>query len=358
MKFEKFSKGKHFTLGLELELRILSRLDLIPSNEYDYILSNISEKYKKNLSSEFLASMIEINTPIFYENKKLINFLKEIINELKKVAKNKNLYLQANGCLAQKHRNIKINPKNRYEKLHKEHQILLDNFSICGTHIHVGFENFNKALIAFNYSIYYLPLFVALSASSLFYNNKNTGIHSYRTKIFDRLPKSSLPEYFDSFEEMQYVYELLEKSNIIDSTKDIWWDLRIQSKLKTLEFRICDSINDFDRLEVMIDLLKAICKLSQIEEPVKLPMQVLKQNMWSATRDSMDGKMVTTNGLKSIRNIFTSLLKKIEMHSLLSKKSIIKAKEIIAKKSISLEMLEIYEKTKSFKKIDKLGVFK
>ncbi len=358
MKFEKFSNGKHFTLGLELELRILSRFDLIPSNEYSYILSNISAKYKKNLTSEFLASMIEINTPIFNENKKLINFLKEIINELKKVAKNKNLCIQASGCLAQKHRNIKINPNNRYEKLYEEHQVLLEDFSICGTHIHIGFEDFNKALKAYNYSIYYLPLFVALSASSLFYNNKNTGIHSYRTKIFDRLPKSSIPEYFNSFEDMQYVYELLEKSNVIDSTKDIWWDLRIQSKLKTLEFRICDAICDFDRLEIVIDLIKATCKLSQIEEPIKMPMQVLKQNMWSASRYSMDGEMVTINGSKKIRSILTSLLEKIDDYSLLSKESIKKAKEIIVKKSISQEMFNVYEKTKSFKKIDELGVFK
>lgn len=358
MKFEKFSAGEDFTLGIELEVRILDELDLIPCNEYDYIFSNINKKYKKYISREFLDSMLEINSPIFYKNKDLIKFLREIINELKKVTKNKDMCIQASGSFAQKNKNIKINSTNRYKKIYDEHQILLDNFSICGTHVHIGFEDFDKALKAYNYSIYYLPLFVAISASSVFYNNTNTGIHSYRTKIFDRLPKSSIPEYFDSFEDMKNLYELLEKSKVINSAKDIWWDIRIQSQIKTLEFRICDAINDLDRLEFIVDLLKVICQLSQIEKPIKMPMQVLKQNMWSATRYSMDGEMVTLNGLETIRNILATLIKKAEENFLLSKKSILKAKDLINKKSIAKEMIEVYEKNKSFKEIDKLGVFR
>ena len=358
MKFEKFSDGKHFTLGMELELRILNSFDLTPCNEFDYIYSNIDEKYKKNLAQEFLGSMLEINSPICDKEEQLIEFLKNIIKNLNKIAQKRDLIFQTSGSFAQKNCNMKINKTKRYKELYDEHKILLDEFSICGTHVHIGFEDSNKALKAYNYSIYYLPLFLALSASSVFYDNVNTGIHSYRTKIFDRLPKASIPEYFDTIDEMKELYEFLYETKVIKSTKDIWWDVRIQPHFKTLEFRICDAINDFDRLEVILGLLKAICQLSQIDKTIKMPMQVLKQNMWSATRYSMDGNMVTNKGRIPIREMLYNLLQKIEENSLLTEEFINKAKKIIDKKSIAQEMIEIYKKTNSLKEVERLGVFK
>ena len=84
MIFDKFTNGYIFTLGAELELRILNKDDLSISNEYDYFKSNINDKYKNNITSEFLKSMIEINTPVFNNLQDLINYFKEIIKELNK----------------------------------------------------------------------------------------------------------------------------------------------------------------------------------------------------------------------------------------------------------------------------------
>lgn len=358
MEFEKFNSGNHLSIGVELEVRILNKKSLDLENEYDYIYSNISSRYKNNITSEFLSSMLEINSPIFYHEKDLVLYLKDIIFELNKISSKKNLLIQTNGSYVQKSDNIKINSSNRYNKLLEEHQVLLENFSICGTHVHIGFKDFGKALKAYNYSLYFLPLLVALSASSVFFNEENSGIHSYRTKVFDRLPKASIPEYFSSYEEMKELFDLLEKSKVISSIKDIWWDVRIQPTFKTLEFRICDAVHDLDRLEVIICLLKVICELSQKEEIIKMPMQVLKQNMWSATRYSMSGNMITKNGLVSIRDMLLDLIEKADENKFISKSSFLKAKEMIMKKSISQEMLEIYEKTKNLKEVERLGVFK
>jgi len=357
MKFEKFDDGNHFTLGVELELRLLDKHKLSLQNEYNYIFSNINENYKKNLASEFLGSMVEINTPIFHYEKDLVNFLKEIISNMDEIALKKNLCLQTSGTYAQENNNTKVNPCERYDELYDEHQILLDNFSICGTHVHIGFEDFDKALKAYNYSLYYLPLFIALSASSVFFNNIDSGIHSYRTKIFDRLPKASIPEYFDNYEEMKSVYDLLFENKVIKSTKDIWWDVRIQPHFKTLEFRVCDAMSDLDRLEVIIALFKALCQLSQIEETTKMPLQILKQNMWSATRYSMSGSMITNKGLISIRESLNSLIEKAYKNSFLNKEIYEKAKKIVLEKSISQNMIDVHNRTKDFKEVDRLGVF-
>ncbi|WP_321313766.1 YbdK family carboxylate-amine ligase [Halarcobacter sp.] len=358
MEFKRFKSGNNFSIGVELELRVLDKTNLLPINEYEYIISNIDKKFKNNITKEFLDSMLEINTPVFYDEKQLILYLKEIISNINGILKNKNLLLQTNGTYAQKCTNINISDNKRYKEIYDEHKALLKNFSICGTHVHIGFKDFEKALKAYNYSIYYLPLFVALSASSIYYDGEDTGIHSFRTKIFERLPKASIPEYFDTFEQMQNLYNLLEDSEVINSTKDVWWDVRIQPELKTLEFRVCDASNDFDRLELIITLFKLICKLSQNEELIKMPMQILKQNLWSATRYSMDGKMITKNGVVKIRKMLKDIIKKGLEISFYDKQSYDKAIKIVEDKSISQQMIELYKETKDLKKIEELGVFK
>lgn len=356
MNFEKFENGNHFTIGVELELRLLDRFELTPQNEFEYISSNVADKYKQNLAKEFLGSMVEINTPIFNNEEDLINYLREIIEDINRVALEKKMCLQTSGTFAQKSTNIKINSNPRYEKLYEEHKVLLDDFAICGTHVHIGFEDFDKALKAYNYSLFYLPLLVALSASSVYNDGMDTGIHSYRTKIFSRLPKASIPDYFDSYEQMKELYDVLYNSQVIETTKDIWWDVRIQPHFKTLEFRVCDAVADLDRLEVCAAISKAICQLSQIEEVTKMPMQVLKQNMWSATRYSMDGKMVTREGLLSIREVLQDIVKRAYDNSFFTKQMYEKANKIIKEKSISQKMIEVYNRTKSLKEVERLGV--
>lgn len=358
MILNNFKNAKDFSIGAELELRILKKDTLKASNEYKYFENNISKKYKKYITPEFLQSMIEINTPVFDKPKDLINFFQEIIQELNFLANKKDLLLQTSGAPALLQEKIEISSNERYLKFYEEYKILLDNFFICGLHIHIGFETFDKALKAFNFSLEYLPVFVALSASSPFFNGDETGIHSYRTKIFDRLAKGSIPQYFDSYSQMKECYEILYDTKVIKSSKDIWWDIRIQDNLKTLEFRVCDAINDFERLEVIIGLAKAICKLSQEEETRYLMQQILKQNMWKATRYSMNADFIKGKKIIKIRDFIFELLEKLLKKALIDKTFYKKAKKLVKKDSIAKKMIKEYKKTKDLTKVEKLGILK
>lgn len=357
LRFEKFKNGYTYTLGAELELRILNKSDLSSANEYDYFKKNLGDRYKDNITSEFLKSMIEINTPVFNNLSDLISYFKDIIEELVCLASKKDLLLQSTGASASKQNNFELSSNERYLELSNEHQILLDDFSICGLHVHVGFKNFDKALKAFNFSLIYLPIFVALSASSVYSNGKNTGIHSYRTKIFDRLPKASIPEYFEDYAQMQKVYSTLYHTGVIESEKDIWWDVRIQPTLRTIEFRVCDAIHDFDRLEIIIGLAQTICKLSEYEDVTYEPMQILKQNMWKAARYSMDADLIYKNKKLSIRDVIFDLLDLAFKNELIDEEFLDKARVIVCEDSIAKKMIEIYEKTNDIKEVERIGVF-
>lgn len=356
MIFKKFDNGQDQSVGAELELRLLCKNDLSLQNEFSYIYENIPAQYKNNLASEFLASMVEINSPVYQTPQEIAHYFKSCVNAIQQCATKKGIIAATSGAYSLKSNDIIISNNERYKKLFDEHKILLDDFHICGLHVHIGFENFDEALQAFNFSLKFLPFLVALSASSAFFNGKLTGIHSYRTKIFDRLPKASIPEYFDTYEQMKALLDILYENEVIKSEKDIWWDIRIQPNLKTIEFRVCDGVADFERLEAIIALVKGICSYSKIAPIQKLPMQILKQNMWSATRYSMDAEFISGKSKTSIKDAMRQLVKELIEHNMLDSKELVL--NYIEKPSVAQEMIQKYKQSNDLIEVEKIGLFK
>lgn len=358
MDFEKFKDGKEFSLGAELETRLLHKDTLDLANEYNFIYDNLDIKYKKNISPEFLNSMVEINSPVFSHAYEIREYFQKAIKAIRNVASKKSLVVGTSGSYCLKNKNIKISENERYETILNEHQILLRNFHICGLHVHVGFKDFNQALAAYNFSLKYIPLLLALSTSSPFFNGKSTGLNSYRQIIFDELPKAGIPQYFDSYEEIKSLYDLLEITDVIKSQKDIWWDLRIQPNLKTLEFRVCDAVNDFERIEIIIALTQAICKFSTMSKVEKLPRQVLKQNIWNAARYGLDGELIYEGKKESIKDVIKNLSMEFFALDIIDEELQKKIEKIINSQSISSKMIQKYEETNSLLEVEKMGLFK
>lgn len=358
MNFEKFKNGTEFSVGAELELRLLHADTLKLANEYDYIYENIDKKYKENISPEFLKSMVEINSPVFDTPQEIKEYFEKCVKAIKHIAEKKSLLISSSGAYSLKNNNIEINENSRYEAILNEHQILLRNFNICGLHVHVGFKDFNQALKAYNFSMKYLPIFLALSCSSAFFNEEYTGLHSYRQIIFDELPKAGLPEYFDSYKEIKELYDLLETTGVINTQKDVWWDLRIQPNLKTLEFRVCDAMNDFNRIEIIIALIQAICKFSDISEVKKLPKQILKQNIWSAVRYGLKGDIIFEESKYTIKEAIINLSMELFSVDIIDEALQLKIEKLVNTDTISEKMIKVYEQTNDIYDVERIGVFK
>jgi len=357
MDFEKFKNGTEFSVGAELELRLLHKETLQLANEYDYIYENLDDKYKNNITPEFLRSMVEINSPVFNTALEVKEYFQKCVKSIKQIAEKKSMIISSSGAYSLKNNNIEINENPRYETILQEHQILLRDFNICGLHVHVGFKDFNQALKAYNFSMKYLPLFLSLSCSSPFFDGKNTGLHSYRQIVFDELPKAGIPQYFDSYEEIKALYDLLESTEVINSQKDVWWDLRIQPNLKTLEFRVCDAMNDFNRIEVIVALVQSLCKYSTISKVEKLPRQILKQNIWSAVRYGLDGDIIFKDKKYSIKQAIKNLSMELFAVDIIDEELQKKIEKIISQETIAAKMIATYESTNDMKEVEKIGVF-
>lgn len=168
---------------------------------------------------------------------------------------------------------------------------------IFGLHVHVGMENREMAIHIANSVRYFLPHIFALSTNSPFWEGRNTGFKSFRTKVFDKFPRTGIPDYFASIEEYDNYIKLLVKTNCIDNAKKVWWDLRVHPFFNTVEFRVCDVPLTIDDTIMLAGLFQAVCA-----KIYKLRMQnlnfiiynraLINENKWRASRYGIDGYLI------------------------------------------------------------------
>ncbi|NPA54609.1 MAG: YbdK family carboxylate-amine ligase [Aquificae bacterium] len=359
MKLE-FKNSKPFTVGAELEVQLVDRNTYALSNSSKIIFENLPEKFKNIVQPEVLTSMVEIVSPVCEKPEEVVSHIKEALHEIDKIGEAFGFRVSALGTHAfAKKEETQITAKERYLELLKELQIVLRQFLIYGFHIHVGFPDKESAVKGYNLIINYLPVFLGISTSSPFFYGEFTGLNSYRTKIFEQLPRAGIPEYFSNFEDFENLYTQLYEGGFVQSIKDIWWDVRIHSDLGTVELRVCDSNPDFERLELLIAFMQALSLYAQDTEINRFYYQTLKQNKWNATRYSLKGKFIDIDGYKTIAQ------KGLEKIEVMKKKGIFKElgteykidvlKDIFRKNTVSENMILVYKKTNDIKLMEEFG---
>jgi len=168
---------------------------------------------------------------------------------------------------------------------------------IFGLHVHVGIQSRDMAIHIANQVRYFLPHVYALSTNSPFWEGRNTGFKSFRTKVFDKFPRTGIPDYFSSIEEYDNYIKLLVKTNCIDNAKKIWWDIRVHPFFETIEFRICDCPMLIDETMTFVALFQALCaKLYKLRQQnmsfISYNRALINENKWRAARYGIDGKMI------------------------------------------------------------------
>lgn len=299
----RFIPSKPYTVGLELEVQLVDSFTFELSEKSERLFSRASDKLLRVLHEEFLQSMVEIVSPPSDTSGEAVSFLKDAYFEIKNIGMDEGFYPLILGTHPfADPMEIGITRDKRYEKLLNEFQIILRNFLIFGLHIHIGIETERELWKAYNITLKYLPLFIALSSSSPFYKGKFTGLHSYRLKVFEQLPRAGIPEQFFSTDEFEKMFSVLKYSGFVDSLKDIWWDVRPRPDLGTLELRVCDAIPDFNRIEAIADFFRLLVAWSKGMKVEKFYHQVVKQNRWNAVRHGLDGMFVDADGVENINS--------------------------------------------------------
>jgi carboxylate-amine ligase len=168
---------------------------------------------------------------------------------------------------------------------------------IFGLHVHIGIEDRETIVHLMNQMRYFLPHLLAISTNSPFWIGMNTGLKSYRCKVFDRFPRTNIPDTFSSWADFENFVSLLVKTRSIDNAKKIWWDIRPHPVFDTLEIRVCDIPLRVEETIALAALIQAtMVKLYRLHARNQswrvYSRALLMENKWRASRDGIDGMLI------------------------------------------------------------------
>ena len=190
-----------------------------------------------------------------------------------------------------------ISPDPRYHALVEEMQWLARRLQIFGIHVHVGVRSPEKAIAMANALAFYIPHFLAISASSPYWVGTDTGLASARSKVFEALPTAGLPHQLDDWPEFEQFMTTLVCSNAIRSIREVWWDIRPHPNFGTVELRICDGAPTMSEVAAIAALSQCLVEWmdSLYDRGYTLPRHrgwVIRQNKWKAARHGVDAELV------------------------------------------------------------------
>src|SRR5205085_4010279 len=194
-------------------------------------------------------------------------------------------------------RNQHITEGERYKQIIQDMQLLARANLIFGLHVHVGIPNRERAIHVMNQTRYFLPHIYALSVNSPFWVGQDTGLKGYRLKVFERFPRTGIPDAFESLSEYEDYCKLLVRTGCIDNPKKIWWDIRLHPFFDTLEVRVCDAQSRVDDTLAIAALIQAIVsklyKLLEQNTTFRVyRRRLLDENRWRASRYGIEGKLI------------------------------------------------------------------
>ena len=350
----KFNSSPEPTIGVEIEFQLVDKNNLDLNNISSKVLANVDKEFSDKIKCELVESMIEINTDISSnveeaekDIKKTINYLEEILKNYESELSCSSLHPFAIG------KNQIVTDNDRYKRIMNDLQMVGKRFISQGLHIHIGIGDAEKAIKVNNALRIYLPLLLSLSTSSPFFEGEDTGLHSYRTKLFEALPLAGMPDYLNSWKHFENLTEHLEGAGIINSVKDLWWDVRPHPGFGTVEIRVCDIPINFNEIIALVALIQAlVVTLTNLDPYPDTHIQILQSNKWQAARYGLDGVFVEPKTFKklSMRKAIENLYMFVEpaIISLDSKKYFNTLEKILNTDAGSTKQRKIYNSSNNF----------
>jgi carboxylate-amine ligase len=267
-----------------------------------HIASEILPKAKLALHEavkpEMHQSVIEVGTRVCKNIKEARGNIQSLRREMITLASEHGMLLAAAGTHPfSDWKAQEIYPDERYAQVVEDMQLIARANLVFGLHVHIGIEDRNTAIHIMNSMRYFLPHILALSSNSPFWMGMNTGFKSYRCKVFERFPRTNIPDVFANWAEYETFVDLLVKTHCIDNGKKIWWDIRPHPFFHTLEVRVCDIPMRLDETLAIAALIQAtMAMLYELHASNKsyriYGRALIMENKFRASRYGIQGKLI------------------------------------------------------------------
>ena len=322
MPLQPFGKSSALSLGVELELQLVNTVDYNLTSSANDLLELLSRKpFPGTVTPEMTQSMIEIATGIQHEHAPLLAELRGMRDTLTAACDRLNIDICGGGTHPfQRWSEQRVFSKPRFEQLSVLYGYLAKQFTVFGQHVHVGCASGDDALFLLHSLSRYVPHFIALSASSPYFQGVDTLFDSARLNSVFAFPLSGRAPFTLSWDEFANGYfTKMEATGVVKSMKDFYWDIRPKPEYGTIELRVCDTPLTVERAAALACYLQAICRrlLERVEpEPQEDDYLVYTFNRFQACRFGLDGTMVDPRTRESltIREDILATLRHVEAH--------------------------------------------
>lgn len=323
MPLQPFSLSKPLTIGVELELQLvsLSDFDLMPASP-DMLELLARRPFPGNVTPEITESMIEINSSVHTCHTDLLAQLHEIRALLVQAGDTLNVGVCGGGTHSfQQWTQRKIFAKPRFREVSALYGYLAKQFTVFGQHVHVGCASGDDALFLLHALNRYVPHFIALSASSPFFQGADTLFNSARLNSVFAFPLSGRAPFLLKWADFERDYfASMEATGIVKSMKDFYWDIRPKPEYGTIELRVCDTPLSVERAAALACYLQALCAclLERNEPPpAESDYLVYNYNRFQACRFGLDGSLVHPQSHESLslREDILTTLRRLEPYA-------------------------------------------
>ncbi|MDE2430419.1 MAG: glutamate--cysteine ligase [Burkholderiales bacterium] len=323
MPLEPFQTSKALSLGVELELQLVSFSDFdLTSSSPDLLYLLNRKPFPGNVTPEITESMIEICTDVQTSYSGVLNQLQEIRDTLVHAGDKLNIGICGGGTHPfQRWTERKIFSKPRFKEVSVLYGYLAKQFTIFGQHVHIGCTSGDNALFLLHSLSRYVPHFIALSASSPYVQDGDTLFDSARLNSVFAFPLSGRAPFLLNWDEFEHKYfSKMEKTGVVKSMKDFYWDIRPKPEYGTIELRVCDTPLTVEHAAALAAYLQVLCAylLERHEPPpIEDDYLVYNYNRFQACRFGLDGSIVhpKTYETRSLREDILATLRAMEPYA-------------------------------------------
>ena len=354
-------KDHVFTLGIEEEIQIIDPETRELRSHIQEILAYGRMLLKEQVKAEMHQSVVELGTEICGDVGMARQQVVQLRSQLAMLAARDGLEIASAGTHPFSHwMDQLITAGERYSTIVNDLQQIARANLIFGLHVHVGIPDSEEGIQLMNQARYFLPHIYALSVNSPFWLGQNTGFKAYRHNIFERFPRTGIPDEFESLSEYEDYLKLLVSTNCIDNAKKIWWDIRLHPFYDTLEFRICDAQSRVDDTIALAALMQAVIfKLHKLlRQNVSFRIyrrRVIDENRWRASRYGVDGKLIDFGRCREVetRSLIHEILEFVapEVDELGSGREIEHIERILTQGTGADRQLAVWEETHDMKAV-------
>jgi carboxylate-amine ligase len=306
-----FNSSPGPSVGVEVELEIVDRdtgaLVSCATEILDEMGRPHGEAGHPKAKHELFECTIEMITGICQSPAEARADLTETLAEIREFTDPRGLDLLCSGTHPFSHWGDQVvSPDPRYAVLVDEMGWMARRLQIFGIHVHVGIRSPERAIAIANALSATIPHFLALSASSPFWEGTDTGLASCRSKVFEGLPTAGLPEPIDSWSEFETFMSTLVAAEAIGTVREVWWDIRPHPDFGTIELRMCDGIPNLADVAAVTALSQCLVehldRRFDVEGGLEPPAPwLLRQNKWRAARHGLDAEFIVDESGQCIK---------------------------------------------------------